>query len=69
MIIFTKFKDNSMSHNVSTYCYFVFWTPKGILFEKVDRDEQFFANKMQKQLHNFYYNYYADEFLKMQLKN
>jgi hypothetical protein len=51
------------------YCYFVFWTPKGILFEKVDRDEQFFANKMQKQLHNFYYNYYADEFLKMQLKN
>ncbi|XP_063913036.1 uncharacterized protein LOC135129717 [Zophobas morio] len=51
------------------YCFFILWTPKGLLFEKIFRDEQFFKEKMEKKLYKFYHSYYVNNLLKLQTKN
>ncbi|KAL4119848.1 hypothetical protein QTP88_012612 [Uroleucon formosanum] len=38
------------------YCYFCIWTPKGILYEKIFRDDNFWVNSMEPQLSSFYMN-------------
>ena len=37
------------------YCLFTIWSPKGIIFEKIERDDDFFETFMRKKLENFYY--------------
>lgn len=36
------------------FCYFVVWTPLGVMFERIERDDQFWQNKMDKPLETFY---------------
>ncbi|CAI6367305.1 unnamed protein product [Macrosiphum euphorbiae] len=38
------------------YCYFCILTPKGILYEKIFRDDNFWVNSMKPQLSSFYIN-------------
>lgn len=44
-------------------CYFVIWTPKGILVEKIARDDTFWEEKMEHQLNSFYMNYVVPELI------
>ncbi|CAH1141268.1 unnamed protein product [Phyllotreta striolata] len=46
-----------------TYCYFVIWTPKGLLYEKILRDEQLW-NKMLPKLEEFYFDHLLPALLK-----
>jgi hypothetical protein len=36
------------------WCYFVVWTPHGMLVDKVERDDSFYADKMNEKLCTFY---------------
>lgn len=38
------------------FCYFVLWTPTGIRWEKVTRDDEFWESKMIQKLKMFYYD-------------
>ncbi|XP_028129072.2 uncharacterized protein LOC114325263 isoform X1 [Diabrotica virgifera virgifera] len=38
------------------YCYFVVWTPLGLLYERIIKDEQFWNNELQK-LEEFYFDH------------
>jgi len=38
------------------FCYFCIWTPRGMLHEKIKRDDNFWSEKMLQQLTNFYYH-------------
>lgn len=38
-----------------SYCYFVFWTPCGMLVQKITRDDLFWELKMEKKLQEFYF--------------
>ncbi|CAI6354556.1 unnamed protein product [Macrosiphum euphorbiae] len=37
------------------FCYFIIWSPKGILYQKILRDDDFFETKMKTLLENFYF--------------
>lgn len=37
-------------------CYFILWTPKGLEYELIIRDEQFWQKNCEKQLESFYMN-------------
>lgn len=36
------------------FCYFVLWSPKGMLFEKIERDEEFWKN-IEPKLESFFF--------------
>jgi hypothetical protein len=38
-------------------CYFVIWTPKGMIFEKIEADADFFAQTMLPKLKCFYFEH------------
>ncbi|XP_050520345.1 uncharacterized protein LOC126893863 [Daktulosphaira vitifoliae] len=38
------------------YCYLIIWTQKGMLYTKIDRDDEFWKNNMENQLIDFYIN-------------
>lgn len=38
------------------FCYFCIWTPHGILYEKIEKNNIFWETKMLPKLTNFYYN-------------
>lgn len=38
------------------FCYFCIWTSRGIIYEKIKRDENFWKTKMLPHLVNFYNN-------------
>lgn len=37
-----------------SFCYFLFWTPHGMLVQKISRDDKFWEGKMELQLKRFY---------------
>ncbi|XP_060846320.1 uncharacterized protein LOC132925982 [Rhopalosiphum padi] len=37
-----------------TYCYFCVWTPKGLMYEKIKRDDDFWKNNMETKIKTFY---------------
>ena len=37
------------------YCYFIVWTPLGLLYQKIDKNYAFW-NNMQRKLLSFFYN-------------
>lgn len=37
------------------YCYFILWTPKGIVFEKIEFDPTFWTQEKMTKLEDFYY--------------
>ncbi|CAH1710462.1 unnamed protein product [Aphis gossypii] len=39
-----------------TYCYFVVWTPKGFIMDKIQRDESFWNDKIEPRVTEFYMN-------------
>nr|XP_042913257.1 uncharacterized protein LOC122273253 [Parasteatoda tepidariorum] len=39
-----------------SFCLFVLWTPKGIKIENIKRDDEFWENKMEQKLKNFYFD-------------
>ena len=45
-------------------CFFVFWTPKGVLYEEISRDETFYKEKMHQKLKDFFFNFYLKELIK-----
>lgn len=49
------------------FCYFVVWTPKGFIYDKIMRDDEFFYNIKEK-LKTFYFNYYLPVILKLEYK-
>lgn len=51
------------------YCYFILWTPQGMLFEKIYKDNDFFIKNMKKKLHDFFFNHYIEALLKLEVKN
>lgn len=38
-----------------TFCYFVVWTTKGLVYEKIERDDQFWEREMELKLEKFYF--------------
>lgn len=38
------------------FCYFVLWTPLGMIFEKIERSMQFWERNMKSKLNDFYMN-------------
>ncbi|KAF5281750.1 hypothetical protein FQR65_LT14545 [Abscondita terminalis] len=44
-------------------CYFVIWTPLGILVEEIEKDNVFWENEMVHQLRNFYFKCLLPEIL------
>ncbi|XP_050063336.1 uncharacterized protein LOC126552669, partial [Aphis gossypii] len=49
------------------YCYFCVWTPKGLLYEKIQRDDEFWENNMKLKLELFYLNYLLPSLIKEEL--
>ncbi|KAF0693152.1 Uncharacterized protein FWK35_00037847, partial [Aphis craccivora] len=49
------------------FCYFIVWTPKGICVDKIERDNEFWKNKMEVMLSEFYLNYLLPELINPQL--
>lgn len=45
------------------YCYFAVWTPFGIKYVKIMRDDEFWKTQMEPKLVEFYYNYLLAEIL------
>ncbi|XP_060858281.1 uncharacterized protein LOC132935681 [Metopolophium dirhodum] len=45
------------------YCYFVVWSSKGMLYQKIVRDDVFFELRMQQQLISFYHDHLLHEIL------
>lgn len=45
------------------FCYFVVWSPRGLLYEKIEKDEQFW-NEMFPKLKTFYFEYLLPLILK-----
>lgn len=39
-----------------TYCYFVVWTPRGFIMDKIQRDESFWNDKIEPRVTEFYMN-------------
>ncbi|KAF0708968.1 YqaJ domain-containing protein, partial [Aphis craccivora] len=37
-----------------TYCYFCVWTPKGLMYEKIKRDDDFWKNNTEIKIKTFY---------------
>lgn len=37
-------------------CYFIVWTPKGMIVDKIQRDDIFWKTRMETKLINFYKN-------------
>lgn len=37
-----------------SHCYFVVWTPKGLIYDKIDRDDDFFNDEMKDKLGLFF---------------
>uniref|UniRef100_A0A2S2PQZ9 Uncharacterized protein n=1 Tax=Schizaphis graminum TaxID=13262 RepID=A0A2S2PQZ9_SCHGA len=46
-----------------SYCYFVLWSSKGMLYQKILRDDAFFEQRMQQQLISFYHDHLLLEIL------
>lgn len=49
------------------FCYFVVWTPKGFIYDKITRDDEFF-NNMKEKLKTFYCKHYLPEILRIEYK-
>uniref|UniRef100_A0A2S2NPH1 YqaJ viral recombinase domain-containing protein n=1 Tax=Schizaphis graminum TaxID=13262 RepID=A0A2S2NPH1_SCHGA len=49
-------------------CYFCIWTPKGFLFEIIERDDTFWNDKMATQLTTFYMDFLLKQLIKDELK-
>ncbi|XP_050520340.1 uncharacterized protein LOC126893858 [Daktulosphaira vitifoliae] len=49
------------------YCYLIIWTGKGMVYEKIMRDDVFWKNNMENQLINFYENCMLPELINSQL--
>ncbi|XP_050526277.1 uncharacterized protein LOC126896999 [Daktulosphaira vitifoliae] len=48
------------------YCYLIIWTPKGIVYSKILRDDKFWNDKMEERLIYFYENIMLPEILNRQ---
>lgn len=44
-------------------CYFIVWTPKGLLYQKIGRDQEYWSDMLPK-LKTFYFDYLLKELLK-----
>lgn len=49
------------------YCYFVCWTPKGLAYEKIEKDTEFFNKNMLPKLQKFYFEHYLPELTKLEV--
>lgn len=49
------------------FCYFVVWTPKGFIHDRIERDDEFFE-AMKEKLKNFYFEHYLPEILRIEHK-
>lgn len=43
------------------FCVFVVWTPKGLKFETISRDDEFWKTQMINRLEQFYMDYLLPE--------
>ncbi|KAL5237229.1 hypothetical protein ACI65C_004639 [Semiaphis heraclei] len=49
------------------YCYFCVWTPKGLMYEKIQRDDEFWENSMKLKLEHFYLKHLLPSLIKEEI--